>query len=128
MLESESTNFNPYISSSTSDLNKLNNSSTNSSTSSLFSTLNNEFLLCDLFPKNQNYSFIKISIKSIQTTSSSTIKVKSIRLLGVKRDANKQQTVKDASVCWFFDILSSIALLQSQIIPSMYNNLISISK
>ena len=128
MLESESTNFNPDISSSTSDLNKLNNSSTNSSTSSLFSTLNNEFLLCDLFPKNQNYSFIKISIKSIQTTSSSTIKVKSIRLLGVKRDANKQQTVKDASVCWFFDILSSIALLQSQIIPSMYNNLISISK
>jgi hypothetical protein len=115
MLELESTS---------SDTNKV----TNSSTNSLFTTLPNEFLLCDLFPQNQNYSYIKISIKSNQTSSSSTIRVKSIRLLGVKRDVNKQQTVKDASICWFFDILSSIALLQSQIVPSMYNNLINISK
>ena len=100
-------------------------SSTVDATNNLFATTNNEFLLCDSFPKNQNYTHVKISIKA---SNSALIRVKSVRILGVKRDTNKQQTVKDASVCWFFDILSSMALLQSQLVPSMYNNLLNISK
>lgn len=137
MLESESTNTTDSSAAAVTNnsdndgyniLSNFNANNANSSTnSSIFSTSNNEFLLCDSFPKNQDYAFIKITLKSIQTASP-IIRVKSIRLLGVKRNANKQQTVKDASICWFFDMLSSIALLQSQIMPSMYNNLINVSK
>ncbi len=138
MLESESTSnptptspriTNTFIPTTTTNNDNDNTcsslSSTGDATNNLFATTNNEFLLCDSFPKNQNYTHVKISIKA---SNSSLIRVKSVRILGVKRDANKQQTVKDASVCWFFDILSSMALLQSQLVPSMYNNLLNISK
>ena len=129
MLESESTSNSSMQ--STVDINNIENNlvnknnGSNSTNNSLFSTSNNEFLLCDSFPKNQNYSYLKISIKS---SNSASIRVRSIRLLGVKRNTNKQQTAKDASACWFFEMLSSMTLLQSQLMPSMYNNLINISK
>lgn len=86
----------------------------------------NEYLLCDTFPKSETYSFIKITIKP--NNENTPIRIKSIRLFGIKNELNRKPTVQDVSICWFFDILSSIALLQSQIMPTMFTNLINISK
>ena len=99
-------------------------------------TLGNQYELCNFFPSDQSLSYIKITFKRSGDRSfsglkmiSELIKIKSIKLTG-KKESNKTSkiTVQDASICWYFEMLSSMALVQSQLMPSMYPKMLSITK
>ncbi|CAF0766591.1 unnamed protein product [Brachionus calyciflorus] len=97
-------------------------------------TLNNEYTICNCFPNNQKITFLKIVFK--RTTeknywgkNNDQIKIKSIKIAGKKVLAEPASvTVQDASICWYFEMLSSIALIQSQLMPSLHSKILQITK
>jgi hypothetical protein len=99
-------------------------------------TINNDYLLCTCFPTDQNFTYLKIVIKKANENlarfsgkTNDLIKVKSIKLVG-KREipAEPKTTVLDASICWYFEMISSMALLQSQIMPNLISKILHMTK
>jgi hypothetical protein len=98
-------------------------------------TINNDYLLCSCFPEDQNFSYLKIAFKRSNEKNfwgkkeSDLIKIKSLKLTGKKESGKaKKVTVQDASICWYFEMLSAMALMQSQIMPSLHSKILSIAK
>lgn len=89
-----------------------------------------EQVLCDKFPSNVIYSYIRIRIRPNRDNTNTSIKIKSFKLFGTRNNSldNKEISVQDASICWFLDILSTLAIANTQLMPNMLNNLIKISK
>ena len=97
-------------------------------------TVNNDYLLCSCFPDDQNFSYLKIIFKrngekNFWGKNGDHIKIKSLKLVG-KREVAKvtKITVQDASICWYFEMLSAMAIMQAQILPSLHSKILSISK
>ena len=97
-------------------------------------TISNEYAICNCFPQEQSFSYVKIVFKrngdkGLQKQSSEHLKIRSIKLVAKRELAKPSKiTVQDASVCWYFEMLSSMALVQSQLMPNMYPKLMSITK
>lgn len=97
-------------------------------------TLSNEYNLFSCFPSDQTYTYLKIVFKKntdrvFQMRNHELIKVKSLKLVGKKEPAKTSKiTVQDAAICWYFEMLSSMAIMQSQLIPGVYSNFINITK
>ena len=97
-------------------------------------TLNSDYVLCNCFPHEPAISYLKLVFKrnnekNYWGKNSDQIKIKSIKLTG-KREASvgAKVTVQDASICWYFEMLSAMALMQSQIIPALHVKIMQISK
>lgn len=97
-------------------------------------TNNNDYLICSCFPSDQEINYLKIVFKrqnekNFWNKISDQIKVKSIKLVGKKIVSKSNKiSVQDASVCWYFEMLSSLSLIQSQIIPSLHTKILQITK
>ena len=68
--------------------------------------------------------------KNFWGKSNDQIKIRSLRLVG-KRMYHKTQTrvtVQDASVCWYFEMLSAVTLVQAQMVPELVARILQISK
>ena len=97
-------------------------------------TISNEYAICNCFPQEQAFSYVKIVFKrngdkSFLKQANEHIKIRSIKLVAKKELAKPSKiTVQDASVCWYFEMLSSMALVQSQLMPNMYPKLLNITK
>ncbi len=100
-------------------------------------TLKNDYLLCSCFPTDQVFTYLKIVILRTSNTlrgfpakSNNLIKIKSIKLIGKLEVApkNPRPSVMDASMCWYFDLVSSIALMQSQLMPALIKQMLNMSR
>ena len=47
-----------------------------------------------------------------------------------KKEVTKSSkiTVQDATICWYFEMLSAMALMQSQLMPPLHSKILSIAK
>jgi hypothetical protein len=100
-------------------------------------TLNNDYVLCNCFPNESSPAYLKLVFKRNSEKNfwgkNDQIKVKSLKLVG-KREvclANNLQpaiTVHDASICWYFEMLSTMAIMQSQVMPGLHTKILSITK
>jgi hypothetical protein len=97
-------------------------------------TLNNDYLLCSCFPTDQPLNYLKIVFKrnaekNFWGKNSDQIKIKTLKLIG-KKDIKKPSkiNVQDASLCWYFEMLSALTLIQTQLMPSLHSKILQISK
>lgn len=97
-------------------------------------TLNNEYSICNCFPNNQNITYLKIVFKRLNEKSywakvNDQLKIRSIKLVGQKVVSQAPSlSVQDASICWYFEMLSAMALVQSQLMPSLHAKILQITK
>lgn len=97
-------------------------------------TMNNEYTICNCFPSDQNIKTIKIifkksSEKNYWGKNNDQIKIRSLKLIGTKSQSTlSKTTVLDASICWYFEMLSSLVLMQSQLSPMLNSNIFKVTK
>lgn len=97
-------------------------------------TLNNEYSICNCFPDNQSITYLKIVFKrsnekSYWAKANDQLKIRSIKLVGQKVVSHAPSlSVQDATICWYFEMLSAMALVQSQIMPSLHTKILQITK
>jgi hypothetical protein len=97
-------------------------------------TLNTDYILCNCFPNDANPTYLKLVFKrnndkNYWGKNSDQIKIKSIKLVGKREPSvSPSVTVQDASICWYFEMLSSMAIMQSQIMPALHSKILHISK
>jgi hypothetical protein len=116
-------------------------------------TLNNDYTLCTCFPafdtnynsnnetssfsKNNNQiNYIKLVFKrntekSYWGKNNDQIKIKSLKLVGKREVVSKRSdiiSVEDASICWYFEMLSTMALMQSQLMPGLNSKILNITR
>ena len=100
-------------------------------------TLNNDYMLCSCFPTDQKFTYLKIVIKRANETlvrcfpskTNDLIKLKSLKLLGKQEvTAEPTTTVLDASICWYFEMISSVAIVQSQLMPALFSKILTMTK
>lgn len=57
------------------------------------------------------------------------IKIKSIKMVGKRMSmAAQSETIQDVGVCWYFEMLSVMALMQSQVMPALHVKILEISQ
>jgi hypothetical protein len=97
-------------------------------------TNNTDYLVCSCFPGDLEINYLRIVFrrqteKNYWSKISDQIKIKSIKLVGKKVVSKSSKTsVQDASVCWYFEMLSSMSLVQSQLVPSLHSKILQITK
>lgn len=97
-------------------------------------TLNNEYMLCSCFPTDNTFTYLKIIFKrtnerNFPGKTNDLIKIRSLKLVG-KHEQQKEPktTVQDASICWYFEMMSTLAIMQSQLVPSLYSKILTMTK
>lgn len=102
-------------------------------------TLNTDYLLCTCFPTDQKFTYLKIIIKQkadkivhphFSAKTNSLIRVKAIKLVGKQQEvsAKKRTSVMDASMCWYFEMVSTMAIMHSQLMPDLYRQVLNMTK
>jgi hypothetical protein len=97
-------------------------------------TINNDYVLCSCFPTEHPLTYLKIIFKrnvekNFWGKNSDQIKIKSLKLIGKKETKRPSKiTAQDASICWSFEMLSALTLIQSQLVPSLHAKIMQISK
>lgn len=98
-------------------------------------TLKNDYLLCSCFPTDQKFTYLKIIMKrnltrSFPAKTNNLIKIKSIKLMGKQEAAAEKTkaTVTDACICWYFEMISSMALMQSQLMPGLVKQVLNMTR
>jgi hypothetical protein len=97
-------------------------------------TLNNEYTLCSCFPSDNSFSYIKIVFKrtnerNFPGKTNDLIKIRSLKLIG-KNEILKEPktTVQDASLCWYFEMMSTMAIMQAQLMPNLFSKILTMTK
>ena len=97
-------------------------------------TINNEYTLCSCFPTDNSFSYIKVVFKrandrNFPGKTNDLVKIRSLKLIG-KHETQKEikTSVQDASLCWYFEMMSTMALMQSQLMPNLYSKILSMTK
>ncbi len=100
-------------------------------------TLKNDYLLCSCFPTDQAFTYLKIvlmrtnnTMRALSGKTNSLIKIKSIKLVGKQETTteNRRPSVMDASMCWYFEMVSSMALMQSQLMPALIKQVLNMTR
>ena len=88
--------------------------------------------MCNFFStyNDNSFAYIKIVFKrtnerNFPGKTNDLVKIRSLKLIG-KHETQKEPktTVQDASLCWYFEMMSKIALMQSQLVPTLYSKIL----
>ena len=102
-------------------------------------TLNTDYLLCTCFPTDHKFTYLKLVIKRkvdiinrpcLPAKTNGLIRIKSIRLVGKREEvgAKAKVTVLDATMCWYFEMLATMAIMNTQLMPQMYRQVLNMTK